>query len=69
MLAMEAPAVFTVKSELHELKETVTSSLCIVTRAVYSSVENNEKRLEMVIIVKYLLTSLLLFFFFFFSSS
>lgn len=63
---MEAPAVFTVKSELHELKETVTSSLCIVTRAVYSSVENNEKRLEMVIIVKYLLTSLLLFFFFFF---
>lgn len=65
---MEAPAVFTVhvKSELNALKDTTISSLRMVTNVVYSSVENNEKRLEMVIIVKYLLTPLLLFFFFFF---
>lgn len=64
---MEAPAVFTVnvKSKLNELKETVISSLPIITNVVYSSVENNEKCLEMVIIVKYSLTSRLLFFIFF----
>lgn len=57
-----------VKSELNALKDTAISSLRMVTNVVYSSVENNEKRLEMVIIVKYLLTPLLLFFFFFSSS-
>lgn len=67
MRALEAPAVFTVnvKSELSELKETVISSLPMITNVVYSPVENNKKCLEMVIIVKYLLTSRLLFFIFF----